>query len=96
MSSIVNVAVEVTVLPKISVAVNVTVAAPVSPQRSDRLVKSFVQVTAKQLSLTVAPPLEVNQSFSSEVFPEPSHSTVRSAAFVNRTGAPLGFAVNVH
>jgi hypothetical protein len=44
-SSIVNVAVVETVSPQSSVAVKVTVAAPVAPQRSLRAVKSLDHVT---------------------------------------------------
>ena len=46
-------------------AVKVTVATPVAPQRSDRAVKSLVIVTVPQSSLAVDPPLLANHAFSS-------------------------------
>ena len=62
MSSIVNVAVVFESFPQSSVAVNSTVAEPVAPHKSDRLVKLFDQVTFPQLSVAVAPPLLANQA----------------------------------
>jgi hypothetical protein len=59
-----------------SFAVKVTVAIPVSPQSSLRLLKSLLQVTSLQGSLAVAPPCVFNQCVSSTVLPLPSHSTV--------------------
>ena len=56
MSSIVNVAVVVLLLPHSSVAVNVTVAEPVAPQSSDSTVKLCVYVTLPQASVAEAPP----------------------------------------
>ncbi len=66
---------------------NVTVAAPVAPQSSERAVKSWLQVTAPQLSSAAAPPLLASQAFSSAALPAPSHSTVWSAAAVVMIGA---------
>ncbi|GAA3789839.1 hypothetical protein GCM10022271_22790 [Corallibacter vietnamensis] len=82
MSSIVNVADVMLILPQPSVAVNCTVADPVSPQSSDKVLKLFVQTTAEQSSVAVAPPLEFNQAFNSAVLPNPSHSTVKLLALV--------------
>ena len=91
----VNVAVDVEALPHSSVAVKVTVAAPVAPQRSLRAVKLLVQVTVPQASVAVAPPLLLNHVLRSVVLPEPSHSTVRSAAGVVMAGAVSSLMVNV-
>ena len=56
LSSIVKVAVVEMELLHASVAVNLTVAAPVAPQRSLKAVKSCVQVTLLQASIATAPP----------------------------------------
>ena len=56
-SSIVNVAVVVLVLPHASVAVKITVADPVAPQSSLNDVKLLLQVTPLHTSVAVAPPL---------------------------------------
>jgi hypothetical protein len=77
---IVNVAEVSEVFPHASVAGKVTKAEPVAPQRSLRLVKLFDQVTEpEQMSEATAPPLEASHVLSAVVFPEPSHSTERSA-----------------
>ena len=55
-SAMVNLAMVSALLPHSSVAVKVTVAAPVSPQSSDSAVKSLLQVTSPQISLAAAPP----------------------------------------
>src|SRR5690606_2103981 len=86
-SSIVKVADVELEFPQASVAVKVTVAAPVAPQRSLSALKSFDQEIAEQSSVAVAPPLLANQSLRSAVFPAPSHSTVKSLASVSITGA---------
>ncbi len=57
-----NVAVVGVAFPQASVAVKITVADPVCPQPSLSVVKLFVQVTAEQLSVAAAPPLEANQA----------------------------------
>ena len=79
-SSMVNVAFVVDALPHTSVAVKVTVAAPVAPQRSLKLVKLFVQVTLLQSSLAVAPPWLASHAASCAALPDPSHSVVVSWA----------------
>ena len=90
-SSMVNVAVHVLSLPQSSSAVKVTVAAPVSAQRSLRVVKSWVIVTSlSQLSVAVALARKDARSAS---FPAPSHSTVMSAQ--ESTGARLSTTVMV-
>ena len=55
-SCIVNVAVVVLVLPQASVAVKVTVTAPVAPHRSLNDDELLLQVTPPHTSLAVAPP----------------------------------------
>jgi hypothetical protein len=52
----VNVAVDDEALPQASVAVNMTVALPVAPQRSESEVKLLVQMTPEHTSDAVAPP----------------------------------------
>ena len=85
-STIVKVAVVLESLPQSSTAVNSTVAEPVAPHKSERLVKLLDQVTLPQLSVAVAPPLLANQAFNCAVLPEPSHSTVKSTAGVTAGG----------
>ena len=92
-SSIVNVAVVVLEFPQTSVAVKVTVAAPVAPQRSESALKSLDQVTPLQLSDADAPPLEANQAFKAAAFPAPSHSTVLLLAAVLIVGAMVSSTV---
>ena len=77
-SSIEKTAIVVSEFPQASVAVNVTVADPVAPHSSVSSVKSFDQINAEQSSLAIAPPLLASQSLSPFVFPDPSHSTVKS------------------
>jgi hypothetical protein len=93
-SSIVNVAETLLLLPQSSVAVKVTVADPVAPQSSLKPAKSLLNVTAPQLSVAVAPPLFANQAFNASAFPAPSHSTVSSEADVI-TGAVVSWTVMV-
>ena len=78
-SSIVNVAEALLLLPQASVAVNITVALPVAPQRSLRASKSWVIVVALQLSVAEAP---ARNAAKSAGLPAPSHSTVMSAGAV--------------
>ena len=79
-SSMVNVAEQVLSLPQSSVAVKVTVALPVSAQRSLRAVKSCVIVTSlSQLSVADAP---ARKAVNSAMLPAPSHSTVMSDGHV--------------
>ena len=86
-SSIVKVAEVVEEFPHSSVAVKVTSAFPVSPQSSDKAVKSFVQtIVPSQTSEAVAPPFAFNQLLRSVIFPAPSHSTVKSAAAISIFG----------
>ena len=75
-STIVKVAVLEEALPQASVAVKVTDALPVDPQRSESDEKLFVQETPEHASDAVAPPLEANQAVSAAELPAPSHSTV--------------------
>ena len=82
-----NVAEVVASLPQSSVAVNVTVTEPEAPQPSETLEKSFDQVTFEQTSEAEAPPFAANQLFKSEMFPFPSHCTVKSAACTEITGS---------
>ncbi len=74
----VNTAELVVSLPQPSVAVKITVALPVSPQSSDKLVKSFIHVTVLHSSVASAPPFAANHAFNSAKLPAPSHSTVSS------------------
>ena len=89
LSSMVKVALVVVAFPQASVAVKITVAAPVAPQRSLNAVKLLVQVITPQLSVAVAPPLEAIHAFKAAVLPRPSHSTVWLAAASVITGAVL-------
>ena len=82
MSSIVNVATVLVALPQSSVAVKVTVAAPVAPQASLNASKSCDQLTPPHASVAEAPPLLANQAVSSSPLPAPSHSAVASIASV--------------
>ena len=94
-SSMVNVAVVVLVLPQSSLAVNVTVSLPVAPQASLRPVLLWLQVTPLQASVATAPPLLDNQAVKAAVFPPPSHSTVWSEAAVVMFGSTLSSMVKV-
>ena len=64
LSVMVKAATVVEVFPHSSVAVNVTDADPVSPQRSEIAEKSLFHVTSPQLSVATAPPLAVSQAFN--------------------------------
>ena len=77
------------VLPAASVAVKMTCTAPAPPQVLAMVVKSLDQLTPLQLSVAAAPPLLFNQAISSAVLPDPSHSTVSSAAGVPMVGLSL-------
>src|SRR5690606_30191737 len=66
--------------PQPAVAVNITVAEPVSPQPSERPVKSVDQAIAEQSSVAVVPPLFANQAFNAATFPLLSHSSISLAA----------------
>ena len=81
-----NVAVVDEALPQPSVAVKVTVALPVTPQRSESELKSLLQVTPEHASEAVAPPLLASQAFKADVLPVPSHSTVDPDAAVTVGG----------
>ena len=94
-SSMVNVPDVVVALPHASVAVKVTVAAPVEPHKSLRALKSLLQVTSPHTSVACAPPLLANQAVSAALLPEPSHSTVWSEAAVSMLGAVVSWMVNV-
>ena len=95
-SSMVNVAEVVLVLPQSSVAVKITVAAPVAPQRSLRAVKSLLQVTPPHASVAApAPPLAASQLLRAVVLPRPSHSTVMSMAGLAMAGSVVSSMVNV-
>ena len=90
-----NVAVVLEVFPQSSVAVKMTVSAPVAPQRSLRPVLLWLQVTPPHASLATAPPLLESQAAKAAAFPAPSHSTVSSAAGVSMLGSVLSSMVNV-
>ena len=94
-SSMVNVAVVDVLSPQSSVAVKVTVAVPVAPQRSLRDVKSLDHVTPLHWSEAEAPPLELNHALSSVGLPAPSHSTVMSADSTSMLGFVVSSMVNV-
>ena len=81
-SSMVNEAVDVEVLPESSVAVNITVALPVLPQPSLNPLKLLDQVMLEQVSEAVAPPWLDNQACNAVVLPLPSHCSVRLLASV--------------
>ena len=85
-SLILKVADEVDVFPQSSVAVKITVAGVV-PHESVSEVKLLVQVTAEQLSVATAPPLDANHELKVVVFPDPSHSTSILVACVVISGA---------
>ena len=87
LSSMVKMAVVLVLLPQLSVAENVTVAEPVSPQSSLKPEKSWLHVTSLQPSEASAPPLSASQASRSALFPAPSHSTKASAASTSMVGA---------
>ena len=89
----VKVAELVEVFPQASVAVKVTTAEPVAPQRSLSDVKSFDHVIAEQLSEASAPPLDTNHAFKASVFPAPSHSTVWPEAGVVIVGSIVSLTI---
>jgi uncharacterized membrane protein YagU involved in acid resistance len=95
-STIVNVAAVVLLLPQASVAVNITVAAPVAPHRSLNAVKLFVQVTLpEQISLALDPAWLVNHAANATRLLAPSHSTVVSRAGASIVGGVVSTIVNV-
>ena len=94
-SSIVNVAVVLLLLPQSSVAVKVTVAMPVAPQSSLKASKSLLQVTSLHASDAMAPPLLASHPSRSAALPAPSHSTVASMAAMSMAGAVVSSIVNV-
>ena len=65
----------------------VTVTEPEAPQPSDTAEKSLLQVTEEQTSEAEAPPFAANQLFKSEMFPLPSHCTVKSCACTEMIGS---------
>ena len=89
----VKVASRVVSFPQSSVAVKVTVTAPVAAQRSLNVASLWLQVTALQLSLASAPPLSASQAASWSLLPAPSHSTVRSAAARSIVGSVVSSTV---
>ena len=91
----VKVAVVLDVFPQSSDAVKITVALPVAPQSSLRLVKLLDQVTPLQMSEATAPPLLDSQAFRAAVLPVPSHSTVWLEASVSMLGSTLSSMVKV-
>ena len=95
MSSIVNVAVVLLLLPQSSVAVKVTVAAPVAPQSSLNPSKSLLHVTPLHASDAIAPPLLASHASKSAALPAPSHSTVAFIASTSMDGSVLSSMVNV-
>ena len=94
-SSIVNVAVVLLLLPQASVAVKVTVAMPEAPQASLKASKSLLQVTPLQASEAAAPPFEASHAFNASLLPAPSHSTVRLEASRSMVGAVVSMTVMV-
>ena len=94
-SSIVNVAVVLLLLPQSSVAVKVTVAMPVAPQSSLKAAKSLLQVTSLQASDAIAPPLLASHASRSASLPAPSHSTVASMAAISMAGAVVSMTMMV-
>ena len=88
-SSIVNVAEVVLVLPQASLTVNMTVALPVPPHPLLRPVKLLLHVNSlpQAASVATAPPWVFNQLMSASLLPFPSHGTVRFAAAVAMIGA---------
>ena len=93
-SIIVKVAVVVEAFPQASVAVKVTIAEPVALQRSLSVSKLWVQLTdPEQISVAAAPPLDANHAFRDDVFPVPSHSTVRSEAGVVMEGTVISCTI---
>ena len=68
-STMVKVAVVLVWFPQLSVAVKITVAVPVAPQRSDTELKLLLHTTPEHTSLAMAPPLEVNHALNSPVLP---------------------------
>ena len=95
MSSIVNVAEVVAKLPEPSVTVNVTVSAPVAPHKSLKPEELCVQVKGPQASVAVEPPWLLNHAANWAALPDPSHSTVSSAAANVITGSTLSSTVTV-
>ena len=81
------------VLPAASVAVKMTCTAPAPPQVLAMVVKSLLQVTPLQLSVAAAPPLLLSQAIRAAVLPDPSHSTVSSAAGVPMVGDSLSSTI---
>ena len=75
LSSMVKVPVVVDLLPQSSVAVKITVAAPVAPHKSLKPGLLLLQVTLLQASVAAAPPLLSNHVLKSSALPDP-HSTV--------------------
>ena len=72
-------------LPHSSVALNVTMAAPVIPHSSEIVAPTLVQVTEPQRSEAIAPPLLFNQ-LENSVPLELLHSTVLLLASVVMVG----------
>ena len=84
-SSIVNVAVVLLLLPQSSVAVKVTVAMPSHPvttQCREVIAPSHVAASVRG----IAPPLLASHASRSALLPEPSHSTVASGSHVDGWG----------
>ncbi len=94
-STIVKVALRESSLPQSSVAVKVTVAAPVAPHKSLSALKLLLQVTLPQASVAVAPPLLANHAFNSVALPEPSHSTVKLLGLFVMVGRVVSSITNV-
>ena len=86
LSSMVNVAVVVLVLPQSSVALKITRSRRVVGQRASVDRSESLQVTSPQLSVAVAPPLFAIHVSNAVTLPAPSHSTVSSIASVTIGG----------
>ena len=89
----VNVADVELVLPAASVAVKMTCTDPAPPQVLAMVVKSLLQVTPLQLSVAAAPALLLSHAIRAAVLPDPSHSTVSSAAGVPMVGPSLSSTI---
>ena len=94
-SSIMNVAAVVLVLPQSSVAVKVTVVSEPPAQSSILgVVKLLLHTTSLQTSEATAPAALFNQANSAALFPLPEHSTVKLEAGVSMTGTVVSSIEN--
>ncbi len=94
-SSMVNVAEDVEVLPQSSATVNITVAVPVAPQPLLNEVKLLLQETLPQSSLASAPPFKASHAFSVSRFPAPAHSIITLIADAKMEGSFVSSTVKM-